>query len=378
MRPLVVLSSLATGGAEHVTVSFLVRLAERGVAVDACTLTSRFDGPLADRLRCGGVSRLDLRARRLVDPFALRRLCQLLVHEHIDIVHAHGQDASILAALACWYTQVPMVITRHVLAEPKATRRQRLRAGLALAAIARADAIVAVSTATVDALITFRPDIATSRVRVIPNGIELLRYRQRSDGDDWIRTRRQLGIDGSEPLLLLPAVLREGKGHRLLLRCLPGLVRDFPDIRVAFAGSGELEAALRTEAEQLVGDRVLFLGHRDDIPDLLLASDLVVLPSVAEALPTVLMEAAAAGRPVVATRVGGVPEVVDHGRSGLLVPPDDSQALLSAITQILTDPERASYLGERARQIAVERFGLERMVDQTLDLWAEVLHKGGR
>jgi glycosyltransferase involved in cell wall biosynthesis len=109
-----------------------------------------------------------------------------------------------------------------------------------------------------------------------------------------------------------------------------------------------------------------------------LASDLVVLPSVAEALPTVLIEAAAAGRPVVATRVGGVPEVVDHGRSGLLVPPDDSQALLSAITQILTDPERASYLGERARQIAVERFGLERMVDQTLDLWAEVLDRGGR
>jgi glycosyltransferase involved in cell wall biosynthesis len=118
---------------------------------------------------------------------------------------------------------------------------------------------------------------------------------------------------------------------------------------------------------------VRFLGPRDDMPDLMAACDVVVLPSRAEALPTALMEAAAAGRPVVATRVGGVPEVVEDGRTGLLVPAGDPHALARALASVLADPVRAAALGDAARALARQRFGIDRQVERTIELWTRVV-----
>ena len=118
VRPLVVVSSLAPGGAERVTVSFLRRLKSAGHDVPVCTVSSQQDGALAEELRQAGVARYDLAARRLADARALLRLIRLIRGERYDLVHAHGQDAAILAALACAVCGVPFVATRHVLEEP--------------------------------------------------------------------------------------------------------------------------------------------------------------------------------------------------------------------------------------------------------------------
>ncbi|HXF05576.1 MAG TPA: glycosyltransferase, partial [Blastocatellia bacterium] len=150
--PLILLSSLATGGAERVTVSFLRRLQQRGMEALVCTVTARHDGPLAAELSSSGVRRYDLGARRLADPLAAWRLLRLLRRQPIALVHAHGQDASILGAAVRSLVGVPLIITRHVLDEPSVTWRQRLRARLALWAIRQADAVVAVSSAAADRL----------------------------------------------------------------------------------------------------------------------------------------------------------------------------------------------------------------------------------
>jgi glycosyltransferase involved in cell wall biosynthesis len=364
------MSSLATGGAERVTVSFLRRLQEKETETMACTVTARHDGPLAAELSEAGVIRRDLGARRLADPLAPLRLLQLLRRERVDVVHAHGQDASILGAAVRSLSGVPLIITRHVLDEPSANWRQSLRARLALAAARRADAVVAVSSAAADRLAeTAR--LPRAAIRVIPNGIDLERFGQPQLTARRAELRRALGFGPRDQLVLLPAVLREGKGHDLLIEALPALKARVPAARVLFAGGGECETALRLQA-QPHGDAIVFLGPRQDIPELLAACDLVVLPSRAEALPTALIEAAAAGRPVVATRVGGTAEVVEHGRTGWLVPPDNAATLVDAVATLLIDRERARAFGAAARRLAYEQFAIDVQVERTLALWSEV------
>lgn len=381
MKPLVLISGLASAGAERITVSFLRHLRERGEAVPLCTVTNRLDGPLAEELANAGIVRFDLGARRLADPLALIRLLWLVRREGIDLVHAHGQDAAVLADWARRVARFRLVITRHVMEEPTGTRRRRLRARAACAAIRRADAVVTVSRAIAQRLteLSGRP---VEAIRVIPNGIELARFA--GDGPTARSSvRESLGAGVNQPLVLVPAALRDGKGHEVLLQAIPDLRRRVPTVRVLFAGEGEREAALRSQA-RAAGESVTFLGLRSDIPDLMHACDLVVLPSttrsdgtVEEALPTVLIEAAAAARPVVATRLSGSPEIVVDGRTGLLVPPSDPTALADAIATLLLDPDRARACGVEGRRVARRRFAIETQIDHTTALWRRVLGKNG-
>jgi glycosyltransferase involved in cell wall biosynthesis len=376
LRPLVLLSGLATGGAERVTVSFVRRLRAMGIDVSVCTVTARQDGPLAAELSAAGVPRHDLGAARLADPRGLVRLGRLLARERPDVIHAHGQDAAILAAAARQFHPFPLVITRHVMEEPTTSLRERLRALAACVAFRRADAAVAVSHAVAQRLAQLS-GVPHRSIHVIPNGIEVESF-DRSSAERRIELRAALSAGPDDSLVLVPAVLRDGKA--LVLRAVPALRARVPTARVLVAGGGEREAALRSQARALgdgMADAVRFLGPRTDIPDLLAACDLVVLPSAAEALPTALIEAAAAGRPVVATRVGGIPEVVVDGVSGLLVPPCNPAALADSIATLLFDRARARLYGAAARGIARSRFSVDTHVARTLDLW-EALRAGRR
>lgn len=369
-RPLVLLSSLAAGGAERVAVSLACRLTQRGYRTILCTLTSRHDTHLVDELRHAGVIRYDLAARRLSDAGAAFRYLRLLARAGIDVVHAHGQDAWILAGLARRLTSVPLILTRHVLDEPAETWRQSLRRRCALGAVHRADALVAPSSATAERLARLT-GICESRIHLIPNGIDLERFNRAGGTAAREELRRALGFAAHERVALVPAVLRHGKGHDVLLDALAAIRRAVPSVRVVFAGGGDREAELRQRAEPH-GDGVVFLGHRNDLPELLAACDLVVLPSYAEALPVALIEAAAAGRPMVATRVGGTADIVEHGVNGLLVPPGDPTALAEAVAAVLNDPMRAQAFGQAGRVFARHRFSLDGHVDRTLELWSQV------
>ncbi len=379
VRPMVLISGLGTGGAEQVTVDFLRRLARRGIAVPVGTVTARHDEGPARALERAGLPRMDLGARRLADPRALFRLRRLLGRRRISVLHAHGQDATVLGFLATRASRVAFAATRHVLEELAGSWRERLRARLTLAAFRWAEAPVAVSRAAADRLLK-AGGLEEEAVRVIRNGVDLERFAPAGSGLDeengpTVRSavRSELGLPPDAPVVLVPAVLRRGKGHGLLLSAAPRLRARVPDVRILLAGGGEREAALRGEvARRELEGCVRFLGHRDDVPRLLAAADVVALPSRAEALPTVLLEAAAAGRPAVATRVGGTPEVVEDGRTGRLVPPGDPEALADALAELLSDPARARRMGRAARRWAEAHFDLDRQVRETLALWREL------
>jgi glycosyltransferase involved in cell wall biosynthesis len=196
---------------------------------------------------------------------------------------------------------------------------------------------------------------------VILNGIDFDRVKP-SGPEAATRIREDLGAPDAH-LVLVPARLHPEKGHGHLFRALPALRQTMKRrVLVLLAGVGSFEAAYRKELRALgCDDMVRFLGFRRDIADLMCAADLVVVPSVAEAFGLVLAEALYLGRPVVATRAGGIPEIIDDGVDGVLVEPGDSAALAKAIANALDDPDRARVMAGRGRDKVAARFSFEGM-----------------
>ena len=165
------------------------------------------------------------------------------------------------------------------------------------------------------------------------------------------------------------AALREPKGHEFALRAWPAVRAAVPGATLLVVGDGPHRGALAP----LAGEGVVFAGAREDVPAILAGSTLALLPSLTEALPTALIEAAASGLATVGTTVGGTPEVVDHGRTGLLVPPGDADALAHAVVTLLRDPDRRAAHGAAARSLAEDRFDLRAWAGRLADLYQEAL-----
>jgi glycosyltransferase involved in cell wall biosynthesis len=193
------------------------------------------------------------------------------------------------------------------------------------------------------------------------------------------RIRSELGIAADARLVVVVSRLARLKGIEHFLQAAAALKPRYPDVRFLVVGETSPPAPayleeLKAQARALGVERVvIFTGLRSDVPDLLGAADVSVMPSLNEALSNVLLESMAAGAPVVATRVGGTPEALIDGETGLLVPPGDTGAIVASVSQLLDDPALARRLGIAARRVISEQFSVERMVTATQDLYAELL-----
>jgi glycosyltransferase involved in cell wall biosynthesis len=199
-------------------------------------------------------------------------------------------------------------------------------------------------------------------IAVIPNGVDLTAFAERKPG-------------GAVRRFITVANLRPEKSHETLLAAAAGLLRDYPDLEFQIVGDGPR----RHELEQLARHRnlaphVTFLGHREDVPALLSAADVFVLPSRSEAFPNGAIEAMAAGLPVVASAVGGLLDLIEDGRTGLLVPPRDPEALVAALRSLVEAPARGFALGRAARAEVQQRYSFDRMVSSFEDLYLSMLH----
>jgi glycosyltransferase involved in cell wall biosynthesis len=222
-----------------------------------------------------------------------------------------------------------------------------------------AHVIVANSVAAADSLLS--EGVTDGRIRVIPNGVNLepLAF-QRS-----VRPVRTI---------LTVANLRREKAHEVLFGAIARVAPRHPSLRLRLAGDGPRAAELRALAASLgVADRIAFLGHREDVSALLEDADAFVLPSRSESFPNSVIEAMAAGLPVIASAVGGLLELVCSGRTGVLVPVDDRGALAEAIDSVVMDPERAHALGEAARADIARRYSFDRMARSFEDLYVSHL-----
>jgi glycosyltransferase involved in cell wall biosynthesis len=325
-----------------------------------------------------GLSPRFIGVHRLLDPLALPKIRRTIKDSGCDVVHAHLGYAGTLVPPAARLAGVPCVTTLHHVPPPTQPRADLVKEWLWTRSAERGAALVWVSQAAHDtAAALFPPRRPTWRV--LHNGVDLTRYTSRAGlppaplpadiGIDARTGKRSFGVPAGAPVVTVVAALREPKGHEVALRAWPGVREKVPDAVLLIVGSGVHEPALRAAA----GAGVVFAGAREDVPEILAGSTLSLLPSLTEALPTTLIEAAAAGLAVVATTVGGTPETVEHGRTGLLVPPGDADAVGAAVVELLLDEPRRAEFGAAGRLLAEQRFDLRIWVRHLAELYTDAL-----
>lgn len=334
-------------------------------------------GPFADKMAARGVPTRILSLDPLFSPAALVRLVRFLKREEVVILQTHGARANFYGRLAGWLAGVPCVVStvHNSINDYEVGRFKRwLYKSLLRVTVPLADRIICVSEAIKRDLLDDCP-AAVSRAVTVYNGVDATSFDGRGDG----RRIRQDWCLGGGPVLVTVARLTEQKGQRFLIEALPGLLSDWPTLSCVFVGEGDSRESLRRLAkERGVEHACRFAGARDDVIDWYAAADVVVLPSLSEGFPFVLLEALAMSKPVVATKVNGVPEIIEDGRTGLLVPPRDPQALEYAIRRILHDPESAARMARAGCARVAGRLTAGRMVQETTAVFERALVSGCR
>jgi glycosyltransferase involved in cell wall biosynthesis len=354
------IDSLSWGGAEMLLADLAASAAKAGIEMSVGYLIDAAGNPAATGLRRHNVEPVHVPVRRLLDPIGFLRLRRHLMAVRPDIVHTHLGLADVLGTPAARSLGIPSVSTIHLIANQPtgrpddSTRRGMVRTRLAAFVRRHAAArVIAVSDAARDAYVATGWD-SVPHVVTVRNGIA------RTVPPDPASVRTNLGLAPDDLVVTTVSVLRPGKGHDVAIEAVRRLRPHFPAMRLLIVGDGPAREEIARKAGPL-GDAVVMAGHRDDVMAILAATDVVIHATSMDAFPTALLEAAAAGVPVIATEVGGIPEIVEPGGSGLLVtPPPEVEDVAAKLAELLEHAELRRRLGLRAQVLFNERFTAER------------------
>ena len=360
------LATGGTGGAQESYTGLLLRLDRSAYEVRALSLSS---GSAVQRLRKLGleVEVID----EADDEAAVRELTAYLVRNEIDLLHAHMYRAEVVGARAALAAG-----TAVVMATVHSSRVRSAEDIATLAALTPVMDRLIVPSASIVAKVRSEGRGGAS-FSVIPNGVDLARFDLPVAA---CALRREFGIPGGAPLLGVVARLEPEKGHRYLIEAMPAVLRGAPETWLVIVGEGSLDAELRAQAAALPSparDRILFTGRREDVAAITGDVDIAVLPSLREAQGISILEAMARHKPVVASAVGGIPEVLTNGLDGILVPPADPAALAEACIRLACSPELRTRMGEAGRATVEARFSLDAMVRRIEEVYDEELVRAG-
>ncbi len=368
-RVLILTVGSGTGGAEHLIRMTAPRLVEAGYDVTVGALKEG-RGAMADGLEAAGVPFVSFGGRGRYDLRALARLRRALVARRCDIVHAHLFLANVAARVAGRLAGVPVVITSHHDTDVWMRAPHRLVERLSAK---WSDRVVTCSEAVRRYAIE-RHGLPAARVRTLRNAIEipaaLPGAAQRA------AARRDLGAGAEQDIVIatLGRLDEPKKGLAAFLDAAALVAAAEPRARFALVGDGPARADLERRARSLgLAERIVFTGERRDVQAVLCGVDIFVQPSLWEGFGLTVIEAMAAARPVVASRVGGIPEVLRDGVDGILVPPADPAALAQAILRLARDADLGARLGAAGRDRAVAEFGLDGLVEATVAMYDELL-----
>jgi glycosyltransferase involved in cell wall biosynthesis len=365
------------GGAQKYVYYLATRLPkERHDVTVACGI----GGLLIPKLREAGIEVIPVpnlvrEISPIRDPLAFLGLIRLIRCKRPHIVHTNSTKAGFLGRLAAKLAGVPVIVfTAHgfVLNEPMGILGRSLFTVIERIAGMLSDAIIAVSET--DRLTAIQHGVVgPGRIVTICNGLDIESLGSPSPSAI-AQKRAELGLPDSHQAIGVVANFYVTKGLPYFLAAAARVKAAFPEAKFALVGDGERRRELEALANELnLDSSILFLGQRNDVPELLPLFDVFVLPSVKEGLPFALLEAMAAARPIVASSVGGIPEAITNGETGLLVPPRDPEALARAIVTLLSDRNRAQQMGLAARERVLAHFTLERMLKETEQLYQQLL-----
>jgi glycosyltransferase involved in cell wall biosynthesis len=358
-RVMFVCPNLETGGAERQWAILILGLFEQGFDLSVMTLDGR--GAYFDELRARGVPTGFAALRHRADPVGLARAAWLGRARSSTVV-TFSLSAHVVGHVLARRHGAAHVVTEHAVAELVPTRRhQRL---LIRPIRPRASSVVAVSASQVEYLVS--EGYPRDAIRVIPNGVATdppVRDRE--------AVRAELGVEPGDFLAVLMAWLRPEKRAAAFVEQVTAARSVEPRVKGLVVGDGsDYEAVARAAAQS--GGAVRMLGGRADAVDIMHAADVVCLTSVTEALPMSVLEAMSVARPVIATRVGGVPEAVEDGKTGILIPPDRVSEVAPALVSLARDPARANRLGSAGRARQQQLFSSEAMTRGYADLLTDL------
>jgi glycosyltransferase involved in cell wall biosynthesis len=373
LRVHTLIDSLTWGGAEMLLADLAAGAPSAGIELSVGYLNDIDGSPAAAGLRRQGVEPELVPVGRMLEPGALLRLRRHLARVRPDVVHTHLGLADTLGTLAARSLGLPSVSTIHLVAgKPSGRPSDAGRRGVArvrVVAFVRRHAgarVIAVSNAARDAYLQTGWDVAR-RVVTVHNGIA----RAPLDGAG-ARVRAELGLEPDALVVSTVTVLRPGKGHDVVVAAVRRLLPRFPRLRLIVLGDGPARGEIHRLAEPL-GDAAVLTGHRDDAMAVLAATDVLLHPTSMDAFPTALLEAAAARVPVIATAVGGIPEIVEDGETGLLVPaPPTADTVAARLESLLADAALRARVGLAARRRFEERFTAERWAARLREVYDEV------
>lgn len=347
------------GGQERRIVSEMAGMQRRGHAV---WLATRPSARIAQEAERQGIPVVRLPFRHAFDLVTLGRLLAFIRREKIDVVNTHSGKDSWVGGLAARLARTRLVRTRHL---DLPLRRSPINFVHYLP-----HRVIACGEAMRERLV--RDDgFPDARVTSIPTGVDFERFaasRSRA------ATRRELGIGSADFVVLMVGVIRGVKRHEVALRAFATVLAARSDAWLVLAGEGPMRSDTEQLARELgIAARVLFLGHREDVADLLAAADVLLLTSRSEGVPQAVTQALGSGVPVVSTRVGGVTQLVLDGETGLLAEAEDAGTLASHLLRLASDPTLLARLGEQGRSHARARFSLDAMLDATERVYSELL-----
>jgi glycosyltransferase involved in cell wall biosynthesis len=373
------IDGLSMGGAERLMVPILKHLNRTGFDAYVCALQSKDGNFMAEEIRALGIPVECLEIKHLRDLNALPRLIKYLQEIDADLVHTQLEFANILGNISAKFLGLPSVCTIHIMPSLDVKTKTQLHQRLEWFVLKYCcNQVISVS----EEARLYHIDISGAtpdRVSTIYNGIDFSGFLHLERDLERIDVRTELGIPSSANLLTTVAVLRPQKGLQYMIQAFPAILTSNPDTYYLIVGDGSHRNSLIEEAKTAnVSPKVIFAGMRKDVARLLAASDIFVLPTLTEALPTVLAEAMAAKLPIVASRVGGIPEMVNDGQNGCLVEPKDIAGLSAACIQLLNDPEKRASMGAEGWKIVNQMFNIERQVDKLEALYMNQLRVYGK
>lgn len=358
IRILHLLPSLETGGMENGVVNLVNGLDDSRFSSIICCLER--GGELQKRLK-PGVTVIELSQKQGIRFGLVFLLKKLFREQKIDLVHTHNFYALVYGALAAGLAGIPVVHGEH--GRPQNWPRRRRYITLFLSK--RVKTILTVSHSLKEILL--REGIAAHRIKVIPNGIDAARYISQAPSAE---EKASLGISDGDIVIGSVGRLVPVKDYKTLIQAFSLMRGTNGRVRLLLVGDGvELDALRAYAAQNSCADRVIFLGQRTDVTSLYRFMHIFALSSLSEGMSNVILEAMAAGLPVVATRVGDNGLLVENNVSGMLVEPGDARALADALTRLVSDLNTAAAMGERGRSRAVELYGIERMVNDYKEIY---------
>jgi glycosyltransferase involved in cell wall biosynthesis len=369
IRVLNLLTNFHIGGTERQVTNIALQLDSSRFDLHLACL--RNSGELLEELRGLDVPKPEFRIGSLYSVATFRqgiKLIRYLRRNRIQMVHSYGTYPNIFAVPTAKLAGVPVVIAsirdRGDILSPWQRWLQKLVCRLA-------DCVLVNASSIRDTLIEqgYRDD----NIIVIPNGVL---PSKRTSLRDSAELRAELGLPVAAPVVILFSRLNRMKGIEYFLESAVAVLKQFPDIKFVIAGDGANRPELEAYAAKLgIASNVLFTGFRTDLPDLLREADISVLPSLSEGLSNSLLEAMSAGVPVIATNVGGNPEIVEDGVSGILVPVRDSAALAEAMVRMFANPELRKAMGAAGRKRIATTFSMERSLESVERLYEKLIRE---